>query len=90
MIVFALMTPRALRILSWTFVALHAGAVGFSRVYRGDHYVADVVAGALLGVVSVWSAVFIIRVVRTNPGTQMSAPNAEQGQVAGPVEGASP
>ena len=45
------------------FVALLTEAVGFSSVYRGDHYVTDVVAGALSGLVSRWSAVFIIRAV---------------------------
>ncbi len=89
-IVCALTSRCGLRILSWTIVVLLAVAVGFSRVYRGDHYVTDVVAGALLGIASLWSAVFIIRVVRANPGTPNSVLNAEHGQVASPTQGANP
>lgn len=36
-------------------------AVALSRVYRGEHYPSDVLAGALLGIGALLAAVFIIR-----------------------------
>ena len=89
-IVCVVTSRRGLRILAWTIAVLLTIAVGFSRVYRGDHYVTDVVAGALLGSASVWSAVFIIRIIRAKPGSQISSLNPEHATVASPSEGASP
>jgi undecaprenyl-diphosphatase len=51
------------RFLMWTFAFVLTAAVGLSRVYRGEHYPSDVIAGLLLGVGSLMAAVFIIRVI---------------------------
>lgn len=51
------------RFLMWTFAVALTAAVALSRVYRGEHYPSDVIAGFLLGVGSLMAAVFIIRVV---------------------------
>lgn len=55
-------------------VALVAGLVGFSRLYRGHHYLSDVVWGVLLGVV--WLAVGWALVLRrpTARGRSSSPP----------------
>jgi membrane-associated phospholipid phosphatase len=89
-IVCAATTQRGLRVLAWTITVLLTVAVGFCRVYRGDHYVTDVVAGALLGVGSLWSAVFIIRVVQADHQTRRPASAAEDSGVASPHAGSSP
>ena len=89
-IVCAVTTQRGLRILAWTITVLLTVAVGFSRVYRGDHYVTDVVAGALLGIAALWSAVFIIRVVQADQKTKGSGSTPEYGQFASPTAGGSP
>jgi membrane-associated phospholipid phosphatase len=43
----------ALRVTTWTVALMLAGAVGFSRVYLGVHYISDVLAGSVLG--AVWA-----------------------------------
>ncbi len=55
-------TRRGPRIAAWTVAVVLTVAVGVSRVYRGEHYVTDVVAGFLMGVGALVAAVFIIRV----------------------------
>ena len=42
---------RALAVAACTFVVI---AVGLSRMYQGMHFLSDVVAGVLLGLVSLW------------------------------------
>jgi membrane-associated phospholipid phosphatase len=54
------------RIAAWVVAVAMTLAVGLSRVYRGEHYPTDVIAGALLGVGSLVAAVFIIRVAGVN------------------------
>ncbi|HVB71864.1 MAG TPA: phosphatase PAP2 family protein [Acidimicrobiales bacterium] len=81
-IVCAATTKRGLRILAWTIAVLLMISVGVSRVYRGDHYVTDVVAGAILGIASLWSAVFIIRLVQADQTTRRTAPAAQVAELA--------
>jgi undecaprenyl-diphosphatase len=55
--------PRA---LMWTLAFVLTVAVALSRVYRGEHYPTDVMAGAVLGIGSLVAGVFIIRVAGVN------------------------
>ncbi len=50
------------RVAAWVVAVALTVAVGLSRVYRGEHYPTDVIAGALLGLGSLAAGVFIIRV----------------------------
>jgi membrane-associated phospholipid phosphatase len=50
----------------WTLAVVLTVAIGLSRVYRGEHYPTDVVAGLLLGIGSLVAGVFIIRVAGVN------------------------
>ena len=56
-------TRRVPRIVAWIVAVAMTLAVGLSRIYRGEHYPTDVIAGALLGIGSLVAAVFIIRVI---------------------------
>lgn len=60
-IVTAATTRRGPRITAWAVVVILTVAVALSRVYRGEHYPSDVLAGALLGIGALLAAVFIIR-----------------------------
>ena len=50
------------RIVMWSLAVVLVVAVGLSRVYRGEHYPTDVVAGLVLGIGALAAGVFIIRV----------------------------
>jgi undecaprenyl-diphosphatase len=50
------------RIVMWTLAVLLTVSVGLSRIYRGEHYPTDVLAGLLLGIGALWAGIFIIRV----------------------------
>lgn len=59
-------TRRWPRIVLWTLAVVLTFAVALSRVYRGEHYPTDVMAGAILGMGSLVAGVFIIRVTGVN------------------------
>lgn len=52
---------RALRALIWCVPALMGFAVAFSRVYRGMHFLTDVLVGAALGVAALFVAAVAAR-----------------------------
>jgi len=54
------------RVVMWVLAVALTVAVGLSRVYRGEHYPTDVMAGLLVGIGSLVAGVFIIRVVGVN------------------------
>ncbi len=60
-----LLAPRvrssAVRALIWCVPVLMAFAVGFSRVYRGMHFLTDVLAGAALGAAALFVAAVAAR-----------------------------
>jgi undecaprenyl-diphosphatase len=73
------------RIVMWTLAVALTVAVGLSRVYRGEHYPTDVVAGLVLGIGSLVAGVFIIRVTGVNRSTkshsaQKQIPANDEGQ----------
>ena len=63
-------TRRFPRIAAWLVAIALTLAVGLSRVYRGEHYPTDVIAGFLLGICSLVAGVFIIRVADLNHSRQ--------------------
>jgi len=74
------------RIVMWSLAVALTFAVGVSRVYRGEHYPTDVVAGAALGIGSLVAGVFIIRVAGVNRSAkshsaQIQIPAHEQDQL---------
>lgn len=52
LVVVALTRRNALRVLVWLAPVLFVAAVASARVYRGMHFLTDVVAGVVLGVLS--------------------------------------
>ncbi len=58
------------RVVMWAIAVSLAVSVGLSRVYRGEHYPTDVLAGLLLGIGSLFAGVFIIRVAGVNRSTK--------------------
>ena len=54
------------RIVMWILAGALTLAVGLARVYRGEHYPTDVLAGLVLGIGSLVAGVFIIRVTGVN------------------------
>jgi len=63
-------TRRWPRIVMWAIAVVLAVSVGLSRVYRGEHYPTDVVAGLILGIGSLVAGVYIIRVSAVNRATR--------------------
>ncbi|MDP9074109.1 MAG: phosphatase PAP2 family protein [Actinomycetota bacterium] len=55
-------TPRRFpRITVWSIAVALTVGVGMSRIYRGEHHPTDTMAGVILGVGALWSAVLAIR-----------------------------
>ena len=67
------------RIVMWSLAVVLVVAVGLSRVYRGEHYPTDVLAGLVLGIGSLAAGVFIIRVTGVNRSTK---PHSAQNQIS--------
>ena len=67
------------RIVMWSLAVVLIVAVGLSRVYRGEHYPTDVLAGLVLGIGSLAAGVFIIRVTGVNRSTK---PHSAQNQIS--------
>jgi hypothetical protein len=65
------------RIAMWTLAIVLTCAVALSRVYRGEHYPTDVVAGLVLGIGSLMAGVFIIRVACVNRSTKSHSANKQ-------------
>jgi len=74
---------RLPRIVAWVVAVAMTLAVGLSRVYRGEHYPTDVIAGALLGLGSLAAGVFIIRVLGVNRPDSPHAKNSPSSKRAG-------
>lgn len=55
-----LRSSRWPRVVAWVFAIALPALVGFARVYRGMHHVTDVVAGALVGIGAVLTAVLVV------------------------------
>jgi membrane-associated phospholipid phosphatase len=53
-------------IVMWILAAVLTIAIGLSRVYRGEHYPTDVMAGLVLGIGSLGAGVYIIRVANVD------------------------
>lgn len=72
------------RIVMWILTVVLTVAVGLSRVYRGEHYPTDIVAGLVLGIGSLVAGVFIIRVAGVNRSAKS---HSAKKQIAAPDEG---
>ncbi|MEO7310853.1 MAG: phosphatase PAP2 family protein [Chitinophagaceae bacterium] len=57
LVVLILFYPKSKWNLLWLFLAV---AVGYSRIYLGNHFLADVTAGATLGIISAFGTVRIL------------------------------
>jgi len=55
------MTARRSETLPAGVVTAFAGAVAFSRIYLGTHYLTDTVAGVAIGIVAFWLAVWLLQ-----------------------------
>lgn len=64
------------RCIAWFCAILLPLAVGSSRIYRGDHYLTDVLAGLLLGAAALSAAVFVEKVLVAKRGAD-SHPHEE-------------
>jgi membrane-associated phospholipid phosphatase len=73
-------------IVMWLLAVVLTTAVGLSRVYRGEHYPTDVLAGLVLGIGSLVAGVFIIRVANVDRSVkshsaQQQLPTRDVGQL---------
>jgi undecaprenyl-diphosphatase len=59
-----------LKVVMWAIAVVLVVSVGVSRVYRGEHYPTDVLAGLVLGIGALIAGVFIIRVAGVNRSTR--------------------
>jgi len=63
-------TRQWLRVVMWVIAIVLTVSVGLSRVYRGEHYPTDVLAGLVSGVGALYASIFIIRVAGVNRSTR--------------------
>jgi undecaprenyl-diphosphatase len=68
----------------WILAVVLTTAVGLSRVYRGEHYPTDVLAGLVLGIGSLASGAYIIRVA--NVDRSVRSPSAQEKLAARDVD----
>lgn len=73
-------TNHFTRFAAWFLATLLAFAVGLSRIYRGEHYATDVLAGALVGIGALCAAVIIMRMVAA-PAKQIDDPEPPSSDV---------
>ncbi len=61
-------TSQSFRTIAVLGLSVLIGAIGFSRLYLGVHYLSDVVGGYALGAACVWLAIWTTRILGRRSG----------------------